>query len=149
MTQTLRATAVVFKAPRGKRKSAPVVHLTAVLAREEAPPKGVEAIEWLLLTTCPVETFEQACEIMSWYLARWSIELFFKILKSGCKVEELQLEHFERLEPALAMYMIIAWRVLLLTTLGRNCPDLPCDVVFDEAENRLHAQKGILAWAMA
>lgn len=62
------------------------------------------------------------------------IELFFKILKSGCKVEELQLEHFGRLEPALAMYMIIAWRVLLLTTLGRECPDLPCDVVFETEE---------------
>lgn len=134
VTPTLRAAPVRLKAPQGKRKGTPVVHLTAVLAREEAPPQGVEAIEWLLLTTCAVKTFDQACEIMSWYLARWSIELFFKILKSGCKVEELQLEHVERLEPALAMYMIIAWRVLLLTTLGRECPDLPCDVVFETEE---------------
>jgi hypothetical protein len=134
VTQTLRAVPVVLKAPQGKGKRAPAVHLTAVLAREEAPPQGVEAIEWLLLTTGVVKTFEQACEIMSWYLARWSIELFFKILKSGCQVEELQLEHFDRLEPALAIYLIIAWRVLLLTTLGRECPDLPGDVVFETEE---------------
>jgi Transposase DNA-binding/Transposase Tn5 dimerisation domain len=136
VTQTLRAAAVVIKAPSGKRTRAPAVRLTAVLAREEAPPKGVEAIQWLLLTTCAVDTFEQAGEILSWYLARWAIELFFKILKSGCKVEELQLEHLDRLEPALAMYMIVAWRVLLLTTLGRACPDLPCDVVFETEEWR-------------
>jgi hypothetical protein len=134
VTQTLRAASVVLKAPRGKGKGTPAVRVTAVLAREETPPDGVEAIEWLLLTTCPVKTFEQACEVMSWYLARWSIELFFKILKSGCQVEELQLEHVERLEPALAMYLIVAWRVLLLTTLGRDCPDLPCDVVFETEE---------------
>ncbi len=94
----------------------------------------MEAIEWLLLTTCAVKTFEQACEILHGYLARWSIELLFKILKSGCKVEALQLEHFDRLEPAWVMYLIIAWRVLLLTTLGRACPDLPCDVVFETEE---------------
>ena len=59
---------------------------------------------------------------------------FFRILKSGCRVEELQLEKLQRLEPALAFYMIIAWRVLFLTMLGRECPEMPCDVVFDEAE---------------
>ena len=80
---------------------------------------------------CAVKTFEQACEILNGSLARWSIELFFKILKSGCKVEALQLERFDRLEPALAMHMIIAWRMLLSTTLGRACPDWPCDVVFE------------------
>lgn len=75
VTQTLRATPVVLKAPQGKGKGTPAVPVTAVLAREEAPPQGVEAVEWLLLTTCTVDTFEQACEIMSWYLARWSIAL--------------------------------------------------------------------------
>jgi hypothetical protein len=61
-------------------------------------------------------------------------QIFFRILKSGCRVEELQLEKLQRLEPALAFYMIIAWRVLFLTMLGRECPEMPCDVVFDEAE---------------
>ena len=131
VTQTLRAASVVLKALQGKGKGTPAVPLTAVLAREEAPPKDVKAIEWRLLTTCAVNTFEQAGEILSGSLARWFIERFFKILKSGCQVEERPLEPFDRLEPALAMDLIIAWRVLRLTTLGRECPDWPCDGVFE------------------
>ena len=65
---------------------------------------------------------------------RWQIEVFFKILKRGCRIEKRQLEQRERLEPALALYMIIAWRVLFLSRLGRDCPDLPCDLVFDTME---------------
>ena len=82
------------------------------------------------------------------YKERRQIEIFFRILKSGCRIEELQLEKLERLEPALAFYMIIAWRVLFLTMLGRECPEMPCDVVFDEAENRLHVQKALMALTM-
>ena len=74
--------------------------------------------------------------MLSWYLCRWQIEIYFKVLKSGCRVEELQLEQRERLEPALALYMIIAWRVLYLTKLGRDCPEMPCDAVFAEEEWR-------------
>ncbi len=84
----------------------------------------------MLLTSVPIDTAEQAVEVLQWYLCRWQIEVFFRILKSGCHVEELQLEHLERLEPALACYLIIAWRVLYLTMLGRTCPELPCNVVF-------------------
>jgi len=81
-----------------------------------------------------VDTAEQAAEKLQWYLCRWQVEVFFRILKSGCKVEQLQLEKLERLEPALAFYLIIAWRVLSLTMLGRECPEPPCDVVFAEEE---------------
>ena len=81
-----------------------------------------------------MERFEQAIEVLQWYLCRWQIEIFFKVLKSGCKIEELQLEHITRLEPALAFYMMVAWRVLYLTMLGRSCPELPCDVVFGQEE---------------
>ncbi len=78
--------------------------------------------------------FEQAVEKIQWYLCRWQIEIYFRILKSGCKIEKLQLEHIDRLRPAIALYMIVAWRVLYLTMLGRECPDLPCDLVFDREE---------------
>ena len=89
---------------------------------------------WLLLTNLPVTTAEQALEVLNYYLCRWEIELFFRILKGGCEVEKLQLERIERLEPALALYMIIAWRVLYLMRMGRQCPELACDVVFDDEE---------------
>ena len=73
-------------------------------------------------------------EILEGYLCRWQVEIYFKILQNGCKAEEFQLEQLTRLEPALAFYMMVAWRVLYLTMLGRACPELPCDVVFGEQE---------------
>ncbi len=73
-------------------------------------------------------------EILQCYLCRWQIEIYFKVLKSGCKIEELQLERASRIEPALSLYMIVAWRVLYLTMLGRGYPALPCDVVFETEE---------------
>ena len=110
------------------------VEVTAILARENNPPKGEKAIEWTLLTNQKLKTFEEVATRIQWYLCRWQIEVFFKVLKSGCKVEELQLEKMDRLEPALAFYMIIAWRVLYVTIMGRSCPEIPCDVIFDTEE---------------
>jgi len=110
------------------------VKVTVILAREEKPPKGEKAVEWFLLTNEEVKGFDETAIRIQWYLCRWQIEVFFKILKSGCKVEKLQLEKQDRLEPALSFYMIIAWRVLYLTMLGRTCPDIPCDVVFETQE---------------
>jgi hypothetical protein len=77
-----------------------------------------------------VATAAPAAERLQGSLCRWPVEGFFRILNSGCQVEELQLETLERLEPALALYLIIAWRVLYLTLLGRTCPELPGAVVF-------------------
>jgi hypothetical protein len=132
--QQIRAVRVTLPAPRRPDRTLPAVEITAILATEPQPPAGEAPVEWLLLTNLPVETPEQALEKLQWYLCRWQIEVFFRILKSGCRIEKLQLEKIERLEPALAFYMIVAWRVLFLTMLGRECPEMPCDVVFDTAE---------------
>ncbi|NMQ07286.1 hypothetical protein E4Q08_19610 [Candidatus Accumulibacter phosphatis] len=113
------------------RKGAPVVTVTAILAREENPPVGEEPIEWKLLTNRTAETLEDIVQLIDWYRRRWLIEILFRIWKSGCKIESLQLGSMERLERALVIYLIIAWRILSLVTWGRDCPDLPCDVVFD------------------
>jgi hypothetical protein len=110
------------------------VAINAVLVRETDPPVGEDAIEWLLLTNLEVATFAQAVTIAEYYSCRWQIEIFFKVLKSGCKVERLQLESAERLKPCLMMYMIVAWRVLFVTMLGRECPELPCTVLFADEE---------------
>lgn len=134
ITQTLRAVRVTLKAPSRVGAKLPDIEVTALLATEHNPPAGVEPVEWLLLTNLPIDNAEQAAEKLTWYLCRWQVEIYFRILKSGCKVEELQLEKLERLEPALAFYMIIAWRVLYLTMLGRECPELPCNVVFADEE---------------
>ena len=134
VVQTLRSVRVVLAAPYRCDKVLAPVEVTALLAQEEAPPEGVEPIQWLLLTNLPVETLEAGREKMQWYLCRWQIEVYFRVLKSGCRVEQLQLQTRERLEAAVALYLIVAWRVLYLVMVGRNSPELPCDVVFATEE---------------
>jgi hypothetical protein len=112
----------------------PAIEVTAILAREENPPAGEKPLMWRLLTNRHAQTLEEAVELINWYCRRWLIEIFFRIFKSGCKAEALQLSTLERLERALVIYLIIAWRILHVVTLGRECPDLPCDVVFDTEE---------------
>ena len=73
-------------------------------------------------------------ELIDGYRRRWLVEIFFRIWKSGCRVEALQLATLERLERALVIDLIIAWRILHLVTWGRDCPNLPCDGVFDPEE---------------
>lgn len=128
--QTLYRQAVTLPAHHGQ----PAVTVTALLAREEHPPTGQPAIEWRLLTNRAADTLEAVVELIDWYRKRWLIEVFFRIWKAGCRVEALQLGTFERLERALVVYLIIAWRILHLVTWGRDCPQLPCDVVFDAEE---------------
>jgi hypothetical protein len=132
--QQIKVVRVTLKAPARADRTLPEVTVTALLATETQPPGDEEPLDWLLLTNLPVETPEQAIEKLAWYLCRWQIEVYFKVLKSGCRIEQLQLEKRERLEPALAFYMIIAWRVLFLTMLGRECPEMPCDRVFADEE---------------
>lgn len=112
----------------------PEVTFQAVLAREIDPPPGEEAIEWLLLTSLAASTFAEACRVLEYYVLRWTIEVFFRVLKTGCKVETRQLQTLKRLEACLALYLIVAWRVLYVTWMGRTYPNLTCDVIFTEAE---------------
>jgi hypothetical protein len=107
------------------------VTATAILAREEQPPTGQQAVAWRLLTNREADTLGAVVALIDWYRRRWLAEIFFRILKSGCRVEALQLGTLERLERALVIYLIIAWRILHLVTWGRHCPNLPCEVVFD------------------
>lgn len=134
VTQHLYRTRVTLKGVYRKGGRLQNVAVTVILAREENPPEGEQPVEWFLLTNEILNGFEDTATRIQWYLCRWQIEVFFKVLKSGCQIEKLQLETLQRLEPALAFYMIIAWRILYLTMLGRVCPDLPCEVVFEAEE---------------
>jgi len=111
-----------------------VVEVTVVMLKELNPPVGAEPIEWILLTSLPVNTLEEALTIIQWYVCRWQIEIYHRILKSGCKVEELQLERAYQIKTAVALYMIVAWRVFYYLMLGREYPDFPCDLVFEDEE---------------
>jgi len=110
------------------------VTLAAVWAIEETPPAGVEALEWLLLTSVAVESAKQAVTVLEWYCRRWGIELWHKTLKSGCAIETRQLETAARLRRCLALFSVIAWRVMFSTMLARAMPDVACTAVLDDAE---------------
>lgn len=136
ITQEVRASSIALQPARRIGSKLPGVTVHAVFAKEINTPLGEEPIEWILLTSLPIDTAENAVQVITWYLCRWQIEIFFKILKSGCDVEKLQLQTIDRLKPCLALYMIIGWRILAMTMLGRSCPDIACTAVFDDEEWR-------------
>jgi hypothetical protein len=119
---------------RYKEKGLKPLTVWVVWAHEQNPPKAVEAVSWMLITTIPVQSFEEALEKVQWYTCRWQIELFVKILKSGCRIEARQLETAERIQRCLALDAVVAWRVLFLTMLSRNIPEMPCDVLLELEE---------------
>ena len=110
------------------------VRVSVVWAVEECPPEGLEPLEWLLLTTVPVGTLQQAVTIVEWYCCRWGIEIWHKTLKSGCAIEKRQLASAARLKRCLAVFSVIAWRVMFSTMLARAVPEVACTAVLDEAE---------------
>jgi hypothetical protein len=129
----LRFAKVSLKSPQGKPHLKRLT-MWAVLAQEVDAPEGIEAIGWMLLTTCEVADFLQAHEKLVWYTRRWGIEIYHRTLKSGCKIEERQLGSAYRIEACLAVDMVVAWRVFHLVKLGRETPEVPCSVFFEEAE---------------
>ena len=131
---TLRYQQVALPCPGDEPVALWVVHV-----REEQPPPAGEPLEWFLLTTLRVTSADDATRILQWYVRRWRIEEYFRVLKSGCKVEELQHHTAERLERAMAIKMVIGWRIQLMVQLGREVPDLPSDLLFSDGELRVLA----------
>ena len=110
------------------------VQASCIVAREMQPPQGEKPIEWRLLTNLPVGSLEQAARLIDWYRSRWEIEMFFHVLKNGCRIEALQLGSIEKMERALVLYMVVAWRIARLMRLGRACPDLNAQLMFEHDE---------------
>lgn len=92
------------------------------MAREIDAPKSVKPLEWRLSASRAAPTLEDAIELIDWYRARWETAIYFNVLKNGCKVEAPQLSAIDRIERALALFMIVAWRVAYLMRVGRTCP---------------------------
>lgn len=126
--QTLKAITAILK-PKNKNIK---TKINAVMAMEENPPE--EPLNWILLTDLPVDSFENIHQVIKYYLSRWQIELFFKVLKSGCKIEERQLQTTERMKSLIAIFMILSWRVMFTMMLGRVCSEMSCGDLFDAAE---------------
>ena len=105
-----------------------------ILAEEHDAPLGADPIVWLLATTLPVDSLAEALVCIEYYRLRWLIERYHYVLKSGCRIEDLYLQTPERLRRALALYTIVAWRVLWLTYEARQSPDQPCTVILQTHE---------------
>jgi hypothetical protein len=130
----VRAARVTLRPPYRLSGKPPAVMLNVVLVHEPNPPASEEPIEWLLLTSLPIGDSEQVRQVIQYYCTRWMIEVFFRVLKSGCRVEERRFEALDRLLTCLAVYLIVAWRSLYVCRLARSCPDLDCEAVFEPAE---------------
>ncbi len=130
---SLRYMPVEICPPDYLKSKAPIA-LWIVHVVEDNPPEGVEAIEWFLLTTAQILTVEDARMCLHWYCLRWRVEDWHRVLKSGCRVEDAAHETAERLKRSIAISLVIAWRIMLMTLLGRQTPQLPAEVLFSDLE---------------
>lgn len=122
--------------PPVRKSSLPRIPINCVYIKEidYVPDKVKAPLEWMLLTTVNVSDNNSALKVVDWYSKRWCIETFHKTLKSGCKIEERQFHDSKRLEACLGIDLITAWRVFFLVKMGREMPNLPCTVFFEECE---------------
>jgi len=134
-TLEIRACALTVKSPRnGLAHGLEPLTLWGVWAYETQAPAGVQPLDWKLLTSVPVTCREQALERLDWYAARWGIEQWHRILKSGCRIEMRQLESIERLQRLITVYAVIAWRIFYATLLARLLPDIACTAFLQDEE---------------
>lgn len=129
----VRAGQVTLKPPARCRVAGSVT-LNAVLVCEASPPEDEPPVEWILLTTLPISTKAEVRQVIQYYTVRWMIEVYFRTLKTGCRVEQRRFETLDRMLACTAIYLIVAWRTMLVCRLGRECPDLDCDALFEASE---------------
>lgn len=124
----LRYRRIAVLPPIGKQRRYPALRLTVIHAIERGAPAGRKRIEWKLITNLPVTTRRQAVEKLDWYALRWKIEVFHKILKSGCKAEDSMLRTADRLANLIAVFCVVSWRIFWLTMVHRATPRLPAEI---------------------
>jgi len=132
---TVRCMRVQLPVPKYHEGKEPV-DIWIVHALEENPPDNTKAVEWFLMTTIDIRSSEDAERCLRYYCLRWRIEDWHRVLKSGCRIEKLGHETAERLRRAIAINLVIAWRIMLMTLLGRETPELPAEVLFSKVELR-------------
>jgi hypothetical protein len=130
----VRALTLTLRPPYRPDRKLPPVTVNVVIVREPNPPPGEPRVEWILVTTLSIDTLEQVRTIVVYYCVRWNIEILFRTLKSGCRIERRRFEQIDRILPCLGVYLIVAWRTLFVCHLGRNCPDLDCEAIFEPSE---------------
>ncbi|WP_295493743.1 IS4 family transposase [uncultured Ralstonia sp.] len=131
---TLRCVTVQLRPPAKRASRLPEVEVFAIHATEDNAPPGIEPLEWMLLTSVPTTTLDEALERLAWYAQRWTIETWHRVLKSGCRIEARQFGNIERFVRATALFAVIGWRILYATLLSRTDPDLCCEVLLQPVE---------------
>lgn len=132
---SVRAVTVEIRKPQALPNDLPMwLELNAVYVQEVDAPEAVEPVQWVLLTTEPIDTYKDVVTVIEYYRTRWVIEEWHKAIKTGCKVEDLQLESYEALKNAITMYLVLAWRMLLMRTLARSEPNAPAEIALSSAE---------------
>jgi hypothetical protein len=129
-----KATIELCRPAHGDPRLPRTLTVNVVLCEEVNPPDGEDAISWLLVTTLPIDTDEDVQRIILGYCVRWQIEVFFRTLKSGCRIEQRRFEHVDRVLNCLAFYSVVAWRLMYVCYLGRECPDIECEAIFEPSE---------------
>lgn len=130
----VRAAHMTLRAPWRHDRKLRDISVNVVLVTEVDPPENDTPVEWILLTSLPIENVEQVRTVIQYYCVRWMIEVFFRTLKSGCRVEARRFEHIDRVLPCLAVYLVVTWRTLYVCRLGREFPEISCEAVFEPAE---------------
>jgi hypothetical protein len=120
--------------PVGKQKRYPAMKLTVIHAQERGSPKNRQKIDWKLITDLPVQSRKDAIGKLEWYALRWKVEVFHKILKSGCQAEESKLRAAQRLANLISVFCILSWRVFWITMLNRSAPDEPPSLALTATE---------------
>jgi len=120
--------------PPSYMKDKEPISVWVVHVREDKPPAGTEALEWFLLTTLEIKTVDDALDCVKWYCLRWRIEDWHRVLKTGCRIEDIAHKTADRLRRAIAINLVIAWRIMLMTLMGREVPALPAEVLFSDLE---------------
>ena len=132
---TVRHNHFDIRKPRGKdAEMAPSLKLTLISLKEEIPPSGADAVEWLLITNLSVENAADAIRAGEYYKQRWKIERFHFVLKSACEIEKIQQRSVEGIELMLLLYSIISIHIMQLTFISRNYPHMPCSLIFAKGE---------------
>jgi len=120
--------------PIGKKDRYPQLALSVIYAKESGKPKGRDPVDWKLITDLPVDSLSDAIEKLAWYSLRWKIEVFHKILKSGCKAEESKLRTSERLVNLISIFCIVSWRIFWMTMINRTAPQAPPTIALTQEE---------------
>ncbi len=131
----IRTTAVEVRRPNHLSSKLPkYLKFNIVLVEESSPLEGQVPISWMLVTTLSIDTPEQIQSVIEYYCTRWQIEVYFRTLKSGCRIEYRRFEELDRVLNCLAVLSVVAWRVMYVTYLGRDCPELDCEIIFEPSE---------------